>query len=51
MTWNSRLLILNRSVFDVDSDTGKREYPRGSTIGGLCRIKTDTGDINIQIKQ
>lgn len=43
--------LLTSKIFDVDSDTGKREYPRGSTTGGLCRIKTDTGDINIQIKQ
>ena len=43
--------LLTSKVFDVDSDTGKRNYPRGSTAGGLCRIRTDTGDINIEVKE
>lgn len=42
--------LLTSKIFDVDSDTGSRNYPRGSTTGGLCKIKTDTGDINISIK-
>lgn len=43
--------LLTSKIFDVETDTGSRNYPRGSTTGGLCRIKTDTGSINISIKE
>ena len=42
--------LLTGKTFDVDSDTGKRKVP-DSTIGaGLCKIRTDTGDIIITVK-
>lgn len=43
--------LLTSKIFDVDTDTGSKKYPRGSTTGGLCRIKTDTGSIDISIKE
>ena len=36
-------------IFDVRTDTGKVNYPT-STEGGLCKIRTDTGDVNISFK-
>ena len=42
--------LLTSKIFDVETDTGSRKYPKGSTTGGLCTIKTDTGDIDISIK-
>ena len=42
--------LLTSKIFYVKSDTGKTNVPP-STTGGLCEIETDTGDINIQIKQ
>lgn len=35
--------------FDVETSTGKKTYPTDST-GGLCKIKTSTGNVNIEIK-
>lgn len=35
-------------VFDVHTDTGRREYPNTVT-GGTCEIRTDTGDIQITL--
>lgn len=42
--------LLTSKIFDIDTDTGSKKYPKGSTTGGLCEIKTDTGDIDISIK-
>ena len=42
--------LLTEKIFMVRSDTGKIEVPK-STSGGICEIKTDTGDIMINIKQ
>ena len=42
--------LLTSKIFEVETDTGSRKYPKGSTTGGLCTIKTDTGDIDISIK-
>lgn len=41
--------LLTSKVFYVTSDTGKVNVPK-STTGGLCEIKTDTGDIKLTIK-
>jgi hypothetical protein len=41
--------LLSDKTFCVETDTGKREYPK-TTTGGRCEITTDTGDINISIK-
>ncbi len=40
--------LLSEKVFDVHTDTGKKEVP-SSTAGGSCRITTDTGDIRISV--
>lgn len=37
-------------IFSADSDTGSVGVPK-STTGGLCEIKTDTGDIKITIEE
>lgn len=42
--------LLTSKIFSAKSDTGKIDVPT-STTGGLCEIKTDTGDIKITIKQ
>lgn len=42
--------LLTGKTFDCQSDTGKVKYP-DSTIGaGLCKIRTDTGKIDIKVK-
>ena len=48
-TGDVRGTLLTSKVFYVSSDTGKINVPK-STEGGLCEIKTDTGDVNISIK-
>lgn len=40
--------LLSSKIFIVDTNTGDKNVPE-TTTGGLCKIKTDTGDINIQI--
>ena len=42
--------LLTSKQFSCKSDTGKIRVPEWST-GGHCRIETDTGDINITIKE
>ena len=42
--------FLTSKIFQVRNHTGKPVYPV-STEGGLCYIETDTGRINIQIRQ
>ena len=42
--------LLTSKQFSCHSDTGKVKVPEWST-GGHCRIETDTGDINITIKE
>ena len=41
--------LLSNKIFLTDSNTGDIEVPKSST-GGICEIKTDTGDIIISIK-
>ncbi len=48
-TGNVKGSVLKAMTFDVDSSTGKRNYPKGTT-GNLCYIRTSTGDINVEIK-
>ena len=40
--------LLSDKTFDVKTDTGRKKYPK-ETVGGLCKITTDTGDIVIDI--
>ncbi len=41
--------LLTSKIFTGTSSTGKRDLPP-TTEGGLCEIKTSTGDVNIKIK-
>ena len=41
--------LLTSKIFYVETSTGHTNYPH-STEGGLCEIKTKTGDVNISIK-
>ena len=40
--------LLTPKIFDTETDTGKVRVPL-SGEGGICKIKTDTGDISITI--
>lgn len=42
-------VLLTGKIFDVDTDTGKKHVPASSGTG-QCKVRTSTGDINIQIK-
>ena len=42
--------ILTNKIFDAKSDTGKVDVPLSGT-GGLCKIRTSTGSIEIKIKE
>ena len=48
-TGNVKGNLLTDKQFFVSSDTGKINVPK--TSGPLCDIKTDTGDIIIEIKR
>jgi len=48
-TGNIRGTLLTEKIFITDSNTGYIEVPKSLT-GGLCEIKTNTGDIVISIK-
>jgi hypothetical protein len=41
--------ILTPKIFMIRSDTGKINVPE-TTTGGICRIRTSTGNISITIK-
>lgn len=41
--------ILTEKIFNVHSNTGKVKYPE-SYSGGICKINTSTGDVNIRYK-
>jgi len=47
-TGNVRGSLLSEKIFDVRTDTGKREYPSTGS-GGMCKITTDTGDVKITV--
>jgi DUF4097 and DUF4098 domain-containing protein YvlB len=49
-TGNVEGTLLTEKIFFVETDTGRREYPK-TTTGGKCEITTDTGDIKISIKK
>ena len=49
-TGDVRGTILTSKIFFAKSDTGDEDVPE-TTTGGICRIKTDTGDIKIRIKE
>ena len=48
-TGNVKGTLLSPKTFVVTTDTGSIKVPKNST-GGKCEISTDTGDINIAIK-
>ena len=48
-TGDVRGTLLTDKIFSVKTDTGHVSVPT-STTGGLCKIKTNTGDIEISIK-
>ena len=41
--------LITPKIFDTDTDTGRVSVPQSSE-GGFCKIRTDTGDINIEIE-
>ena len=41
--------LLSPKTFEAESNTGDIILPPGS-VGGSCKIKTDTGDVEISIK-
>lgn len=41
--------LLTPKIFDTDTNTGYVHVEQG-TSGGFCKIRTDTGDINIEIE-
>lgn len=42
--------LLSSKIFMVKTDTGEENVPE-TTTGGICKIETDTGDINIRIEE
>ena len=42
--------LLSEKIFYAESDTGRIKVPH-TTSGGICEVKTDTGDITFTIKQ
>lgn len=49
-TGEVEMLLLSPKVFDVDSSTGKKRIPL-SGEGGICKVRTSTGDIEIKIAE
>ncbi len=49
-TGDVRGTLLSEKTFDASSDTGKVRVPK-NTDGGKCRIRTDTGNIEIKIAE
>lgn len=49
-TGEVEMLLLSPKVFDVDSSTGKKRVPL-SGEGGICKVRTSTGDIEIKIAE
>lgn len=47
-TGNVKGSLRTPKVFDVHTDTGRKEYPNTAT-GGRCEIRTDTGNIQITL--
>lgn len=47
-TGNVKGTLLSSKIFNVETDTGKKDVPE-SVSGGNCKITTDTGDIIIEI--
>ena len=41
--------ILTDKLFDIHSNTGEKAYPE-SKPGGMCQVKTSTGDILLSYK-
>lgn len=47
-TGDINLVLLSDKDFDVDVTTGDADYPH-SGEGGICRVTSTTGDINIEV--
>lgn len=42
--------ILTAKIFNIQTTTGKQEYPESYT-GGICKISTTTGDVKLSFKK
>ena len=40
--------LLSDKIFDVKSGTGDERVPTG-TVGGVCKVRSDTGDVEIRV--
>ncbi len=47
-TGNVKGTLLSEKIFNVETDTGKKQVPN-TTSGGICEITTNTGDVIITI--
>ena len=47
-TGEVNMSLLSGKIFDITTNTGKKNVPV-STLGGTCKVKTSTGDINISV--
>jgi hypothetical protein len=41
--------LLTGKMFTVETDTGDRRYPASDRDGGVCFVKTETGDVEIVV--
>lgn len=48
-TGNVNMSLLSGKIFDIYTNTGKRNVPTSSTGLGVCKVSTSTGDINISV--
>ena len=48
-TGDVEMELLTGKMFTVETDTGDRRYPASDRDGGICRVKTDTGDVEITV--
>ena len=47
-TGDVKLELLSSKIVQADTSTGKKNIPTDSVTGGLCKIKTSTGDITVK---
>ncbi len=48
-TGDVEMELLTGKMFTVETDTGDRRHPASDRNGGICRVKTDTGDVEITV--
>jgi DUF4097 and DUF4098 domain-containing protein YvlB len=41
--------LITGKMFQVETTTGDREYPASDRDGGLCKVKTGSGDVEIVV--